>query len=394
MSINFESYCQAHPSAFEQDHLLVNRDLSNLWEVLNDYGVAVVPNLLTTEECESSISHINSFYASLTKNMARPFDASDASTYATLKGLHNLHSMLYQSYGIGQCQGSWDIRQNPKVFEVFQRLWESDDLLCSMDGLSFQIAPEAEGSRGDASYFQNTWFHTDQSYTRNDLECIQGQVPLHDVAPGDATLVVLEGSHRFHKAFAERFGAGSVSDWCLLEQRGKEKGEGYLKFYADMGCTEKRITCPRGSLVLWDSRTIHCGSGPIRNRPCPDHWRRVVYVCMTPRYLCTDKNMDLRIKAFQELQTTSHWPHRLNIFRKCQGSTGPGNLINLEDQKCPELTEIGQRLLLGNEGASQFAEIVCRAPTVSGGVSLDGSSMSENRSQPGKKSKAVSQKKK
>eukprot|EP01039_Chlorochromonas_danica_P019222 gene19222-23241_t len=203
MSLIFEFYFKNHPSTFEQDHLLVNRDLSNLWEVLNDYGVAVVPNLLSTEECESSISHINNFYASLTKNMARPFDASDASTYATLKGLHNLHSMLYQSYGIGQCQGSWDIRQNPKVFEVFQRLWENDDLLCSMDGLSFQIAPEAEGSRGDASYFQNTWFHTDQSYTRNDLECIQGQVPLHDVAPGDATLVVLEGSHRFHKAFAE-----------------------------------------------------------------------------------------------------------------------------------------------------------------------------------------------
>lgn len=359
MPITFESYCGEKPEVFNCDHLIVPSGQSAMG-VLNEYGVAIIPAVLSSEECEESLQFVHQFYENLTKNMDTPYNHNDPRTYRTLAELHQLHSMLYQGYGIGQCQGSWNVRQHPKIYEAFTRIWNDDDLLTSMDGLAYQIAPEVmTGPRSDVGFHKHTWYHTDQSYTRNDLECIQGQVPLFDVAPGDATLMVLEGSHRYHKAFAERFGARSLGDWCLLEQQGKERGEGHKQFYFDMGCTERRISCPSGSLVLWDSRTIHCGGEPIQGRPNPDHWRSVVYVCMTPRNLCDKANMDLRKKAFRDLETTSHWPHRLNIFKTLATGkfvTHPAD-VHFADQQHPSLTELGQRLLLGADNAEEVANL-------------------------------------
>lgn len=362
MPVTFESYSEDHPSAFESNNLQVRSDYSNLNEILHEYGVAIIPGILTADECEDSLQYAHRFYEDLTKRMKKPYNHEDPRTYKTLSDVHKLHGMLFQSYGVGQCQGSWNVRQHPKVHEAFARIWNEEDLLTSMDGMAYQIAPEqVEGNRADVGFFKYTWFHTDQSFTRNNLECIQGQVPLYDVAPGDATLVVLESSHKYHKAFAERFGEGSVGDWFSLESRGKESVAGFRQFYLDMGCIEKRISCPRGSLILWDSRTIHCGGEPLRNRPHCDHWRSVVYVCMTPRYLCDKKNMDLRIKAFKELSTTSHWPHRVNIFK----TIAAGRFVKHSPylsfdhlQQYPQLTELGQRLLLGEENMHEYTRIL------------------------------------
>lgn len=361
MPITFESFSQDHPGIFECDHLVVRTDYSNLWDILNEHGVAIVPAIMTPEECEECLGHIHKFYEDLTKGFDKPYNHLDPTSFRSLSELHRLHSMLYQGYGVGQCQGSWNVRQHPGIYEVFARLWNDNDLLTSMDGMAYQIAPEQiAGNRADVGFFKHTWYHTDQSYSRNALECIQGQVPLFDVAPGDATLMVLEGSHKYHKAFAERFGEGSIGDWFLLEQKGKERGEGFLKFYEEMGCRERRLSCPRGSLILWDSRTIHCGSEPLRGRPNPNHWRSVVYVCMTARNLCDKKNMALRKKAFQELATTSHWPHRVNIFRTLATGmfvTHPPQL-NLADHQYPILTELGKQLLLGSDGAEEYSTLM------------------------------------
>jgi ectoine hydroxylase-related dioxygenase (phytanoyl-CoA dioxygenase family) len=42
------------------------------------------------------------------------------------------------------------------------------------------------------------------------------------------------------------------NDWYKLNKEEE-------KFFLEKGCKIKKIMCPKGSLVLWDSRTIHCG---------------------------------------------------------------------------------------------------------------------------------------
>ena len=105
-------------------------------------------------------------------------------------------------------------------------------------------------------WHRKTWFHTDQSYLRNDFECIQSWATAFCLNEGDATLAIYEKSHKFHKEFAEQFGITDKDNWFKLEN------DEQIDFYKSKGCLERYIKCPRGSMVFWDSRTIHCGVEP------------------------------------------------------------------------------------------------------------------------------------
>jgi hypothetical protein len=421
MPISYESYKEDRPDVFDCSHLLVADDLSNLKEILEEYGVAIVPSIVRGDECDEALGYIHEYFKSLTSTTLNPYNPKDRNTYRSLQNVHRMHSMLFQGYGVGQCQGSWKIRQHPKIVEVFRKIWGKEDLLASMDGVSYQPPPEliplkkragqkkamkkvkmevendeVEGEEEEKEeeeevgnkdemkeenheneidvtnintqygYFRHTWYHTDQNYYRNEFECIQGQVNLFDVDEGDATLMVLEKSHQYHQQFREHFDTGNKNnkkklfpnegDWFVLETRGQEKGtsrNGFVSFYTKQKqCIPRRITCPRGSLILWDSRTIHCGSEPLRARP-NQHWRCVIYVCMTPRELCDEENMKLRKKAFLEQCTTSHWPHRVKIFP----TLAVGRFVTHDPRinlhlEYPILSELGKELLIGKEAAN------------------------------------------
>ena len=80
-------------------------------------------------------------------------------------------------------------------------------------------------------------------------------------------------------------------------------------------CVERKIACPKGSLVLWDSRTIHCGTEAMRGRKNPKH-RAVIYVCYRPRRFATEANLRKKQKAFTGMRMTSHWPCKATLFGK------------------------------------------------------------------------------
>jgi hypothetical protein len=59
-------------------------------------------------------------------------------------------------------------KENPKVVDVFAQIWNvnRDELLVSFDASSFHLPPE-DTNRG---FFRNNyWFHSDQSFTRNNF---------------------------------------------------------------------------------------------------------------------------------------------------------------------------------------------------------------------------------
>ena len=98
-------------------------------------------------------------------------DRHDNSTWKHYYDLLPNHSMLLQHWKIGHWQSIWDIRQNPKVCDVFSKIWDvpKEELLVSFDGASFHIPPEIT-NRGH--FRGKTWFHTDQRYSFNDLDCL------------------------------------------------------------------------------------------------------------------------------------------------------------------------------------------------------------------------------
>ena len=240
--------------------------------------------------------------------------------------------MLFQHYRVGHAQVCWDLRQKEKIVDIFKCFWGDDELLTSFDGLSFNMPPE-ETNRG--WYRGNTWFHTDQSYMRPDFECVQSWITGLDVNPGDATLTFMEGSNTYHQEFKETFSITDKKDWQKLNREQEQ-------FYRGKGCEYKRIACPKGSIVFWDSRTIHCGCEALRERSEPN-FRAVVYLCYTPKSLCTPSLLKKKQKAFNELRTTSHWPHKPKLFSKKPRTYG-GPECSITPIPLPSVTELGMEL--------------------------------------------------
>lgn len=306
--------------------------LETLKETLDEYGVAVLPALLTEEECITGLSDMWDFIEHISQSWEVPLNRNDNTTWKGYYKLLPMHSMLLQHYGIGHSEAVWKLRQHPKLIAPFETLWgeNAENLLVSFDGASFSMPPEITG-RG---WFRKNWFHTDQSYTRNDFECVQSWVTLLDVEKGDATLAFYEKSHKLHKEFSEKFGIKDKSDWFQL------KGE-QESFYSSK-CEEKRIMCPKGSMVFWDSRLIHCGNEPIKTRKTEKN-RCVVYLCYQPRRMASESQIKKKKKAFNDLRMTSHWPCKVTLFGK-KPQTWGNELPPLQPIDVPVLSELGKKL--------------------------------------------------
>ncbi len=307
--------------------------ITNLKSTLDKYGVAVIPNIVSNEECDKLYSEMWDFFEYITQTWTKPIRRDDQSSWREFYNLFPLHSMLIQHHGIGHAQFAWNARQNEAIIDVFTNIWKcnKEDLLVSFDGSSFHLPPEITG-RG--WYRHNTWYHTDQSYCRNDFECVQSFLSVNDINIGDGTLAFMEGSHKYHKEFAEHFKIIDKSDWYKFNEEEE-------LFYASRGCEYKRITCPRGSLVLWDSRLAHCGAEPMKERSKPNI-RAVIYLCYMPRSF----NSDIKKKreAFEKLRTTNHWPCKPKLFPLLPRTYGKTIQPTTQIPK-PHINELGMKMI-------------------------------------------------
>jgi hypothetical protein len=150
-------------------------------------------------------------------------------------------------------------------------------------------------------------------------------------------LTILEGSNKYHADFANHFKPTNPDDWTILTQE-------QIDWYTNVkGCVKTNIKCPAGSLVLWDSRTIHCGKEPDSNRLEPNY-RCVGYVCYTPRKLATTNYLKKKINAWVELRTTSHWPHKPKLFPEFPRTWGKP-LPNIVKIPKPVINDLAYRLI-------------------------------------------------
>lgn len=321
---------------------------------LNRDGYAIVPNVLTQEQCARMESLAWEFYEQLSQEWEIPIRRDDPSTWVGIFKLLPKHGMLQQHFGVGHCDMSWYVRQLPEVIGVFERLWQTKQLLVSFDGMSMGLPPETtnrgwwrRGRQSDPDHFDTdepTWMHMDQAPGRNDCkpggrpwECIQGWVTARDVNPGDATLSVLVGSHNYQREFEMEFRTGNTKrDWHML------KDPAQMQWFKDRDCTHKNIECPAGSMVLWDSRTVHCGIEPRKSRPQPNT-RIVCYVCYTPKKLATKKGLTKKQEAFRKKRTTAHWPHKVKLFSVDPQHYGNG-LPNTSKTDDPQMGKRGMEL--------------------------------------------------
>lgn len=305
-----------------------------LKQTIDDYGVAIIPSVLDENECNIMITKIWDFFEYITQTWETPINRNNTNTWREFYKLYPLHSMLIQYWGIGHAESSWEVRQNIKIVDIFAYFWDCNvnELLVSFDGLSFNLPPEITKKGWNKG---NTWYHTDQSFMNNEFKCIQSFITGLDINEYDATLSFMEGSNKYHNEFKDKYNVIDKSDWYKLTKEEE-------KFYYDKECSIKNIKCPKGSLVFWDSRTIHCGIEADKRRTFPNI-RAVIYLCYMPRSLCDQKNIKKKQKAFNEFRTTTHYPCKIKLFPK-QPRTYGGIIPTITHIKSPILSDLGKKL--------------------------------------------------
>ena len=186
--------------------------------------------------------------------------------------------------GCGQSAFMWAVRSLPAVSQAFAAAWDvdPDGLLVSFDGACiFRPWHERREWRTKAMPF-----HVDQNAWRPDRSgfvCVQGMCTLTEANEATGGLVVVPRSHAAHGEICARLPhAREWADYVPVPQH-----DSALQA-ADKGGA-RMLRLPAGSLVVWDSRTVHCNTPALAppsaatGQPVDALLRACIYVCMTPR---------------------------------------------------------------------------------------------------------------
>mmetsp|Transcript_34546 Transcript_34546/g.99133 ORF Transcript_34546/g.99133 Transcript_34546/m.99133 type:complete len:892 (+) Transcript_34546:131-2806(+) len=208
--------------------------------------------------------------------------------------------------GIGQSEVLWFLRTLPRVKQAFADLWGTEHLVTSLDGAGV-FRPYGHDPSWRIEKTDQGWCHVDQAHKKRGLHCVQGLVTLKDATEHTGGLVVVPGSHRFFGSDLLKRYEATKDGWNFIALRANDP-------VLTEGGGGPRLVCAKaGDLLLWDSRTVHCNTLPLKEDDSvlkgEDLVRAVCYVCMTPAAWCSQQVVSKRRDAFGLGVTTSHWPH-------------------------------------------------------------------------------------
>lgn len=293
---------------------------------LEEQGYCVIPQVLSISETELLYQRVwHEFIEKAWPNCRM----DDRSNWKEAFPMHNKNGIF--AGPAGQTQVMWDLRQDPRIVDIFAQVWNTKDLIVSMDGLSFMCPPEIrEGSI-------KPWPHVDQSILRRQDNVahnnnpppgfisesllktqpftIQGQFLFEDSFDGDGGFYCIPKSHLRFTEFAPLLETLNAKEMPKDEKR-KARQNFLDEFFGNRtdesgnSYCMKHITAPRGSVILWDSRTIHWNQHASKDRPCRDNpkVRMVGYLCYVPKARLADAGRILRKEAFEKGVATGHNP--------------------------------------------------------------------------------------
>lgn len=148
-----------------------------------------------------------------------------------------------------------DLTREDGVIEAFAKLWGTDKLLVSFDGMNFTLPS------GTTLPQTQPWPHIDQSPLREGMQCVQGILNFAPNGPQDGGLLVMKGSTKLMPEFFKTH-SGTIGreTWGPSDWFGFDEGE--VKWFEERGCEIHKVTAEAGDLILWDSRTMHFNCVP------------------------------------------------------------------------------------------------------------------------------------
>jgi hypothetical protein len=267
-------------------------------EELETLGYTIIPDVVSCELCELTKTRFRGFMCGLGTGITN--DALQTGTITQDQLPYNLHGILTYPRMVGE--EVMAVRFSPEVANVFSSLWgvPPSDLITSEDRSNYMpAAPMNKREQIKSQIDLYRWLHVDQCSKLQGLQCVQGLVTLTNVSDDGGTLVVVPKSHLHHKeivakAEGESSGKKSLVNFVRISKN-------IIDSFGLAPIAVRPATA--GSMLLWDSRLIHC------NIPTADDERMVVYTCQVPRSWFIPSQLKRRQETFFTSRTTSHWPH-------------------------------------------------------------------------------------
>jgi hypothetical protein len=285
-------------------------------EQLAEKGYAVVPGVLSAQECQRIYADLWTAVESVTSKQDVPVDRNVAATHRGEAFPRQIKGIIEEPPALSHCGAAWEVRKAAAPY--FARLHGTPKLAVSFDRINMMPVPVRNVE-------PRNWMHTHNTPLLNGLHSIQGFVDLLGTGPNDGGLVVAEGSHlEHHELLYKEWGVKEAANWYKFSDTERA--------IIDERFTIVHVVCPAGSLVLWDSRTFHQNKPPTMN----GHARAVIYVsyqpleCVPPKKL--DKILQRRIEAFKEMRSASHiaLSHFKLFGKSAQTYGGPPRVYHLD----------------------------------------------------------------
>lgn len=129
---------------------------------LKDVGVCIFTDIASHEELE----HGQKLFWDFVKNTELGIDPTDPHTLRN-ELWHKLgfaNSGVVTEFSVGQSEFLWYCRMLPKVRQVFEVLWGTEDLVSSFDGCGVARNPfiKAKSEQGENWATMGGWYHVDQ----------------------------------------------------------------------------------------------------------------------------------------------------------------------------------------------------------------------------------------
>lgn len=191
-------------------------DLDNLNNTLEAYGVAVLPNVFTEEECDKVKNSVFTY-------LAEEHDVREADDYVKVIPIEG---GILNGYGLALLKEVLDMKTDERVENVFKKIWNNEEVTMSMDAINIMPPPK---SFKMTRVISPAGFHTDQSSYKKEKCCVQSFINLENTESGDACLSVLKTSHKLHAAFFDENGITEPEDWFVLNS------DDY-KWFINKGC--------------------------------------------------------------------------------------------------------------------------------------------------------------
>lgn len=287
---------------------------------LDKHGVVVVPKVLARDEVE----HAKKLFWDKLESLGSGIQRDNPDTWNEANWPGDIFRGFMTSHGISQSEAAWYLRSHRRIRRAFEQIWETRDLITSMD--AFICWRPWNKVREPKDGFQEPCvegFHVDQSPKKRGFHCVQGMIVLNEVTDESGGLRVIRGTHtdRVQDYIEKKYKA--YGDWCEL------RNEDPLVKFSDW----ELLKAQPGDLILWDSRLIHSGyvgTGYDDRSQVKDLARLCMAVCMVPRDMVSPEVLEQRRKFFERGKATTHWPNKCedNTVFDSYGSNIPDDIFS------------------------------------------------------------------